>query len=172
MIRKSDGAKDKTFNIYDQLLAGADWDETCQQYSEDIQSAGRGGVLAPFSRNQIVPTFAEAAFSLTGPGEISDPIQTAYGWHIIKLLEKLPVGDFETNQQQLRAKVRRDSRSQISKQKMVARLAKENNYQENAENVQMVVLPENHRYLKDKWLFAEDSLANIELFSKIGRAHV
>lgn len=164
MIRSSNKAKDRSFEIYDKLIAGANWDETCQQYSEDAQSASNGGVLAPFSRRQIVPAFAEAAFALTEPDEISDPVETPYGWHIIKLIEKMPVGDFETNQYQLRAMVKRDSRAQLSRLKMIERLALENNWQENTENVQLVVLPENHRYLKNKWLFEKDSLADIELF--------
>jgi peptidyl-prolyl cis-trans isomerase SurA len=164
MIRKQEGDRDIIFAIYDQLLAGADWDQTCQQNSEDAQSAARGGTLAPFSRNQIVPEFAEAAFSLTKPGELSDPVQTAFGWHIIKMIERVPIGDFESNKQRLLSQVRRDSRAQISKQKMVARLLQENDLQEYTDNVQVIIKPENHIYLKDKWLFEDDTLASLPLF--------
>jgi peptidyl-prolyl cis-trans isomerase SurA len=164
MIRKGEKDKYRIFEIYDKLIAGANWDEICLQYSEDTQSAGNGGALAPFSRRQIVPAFAEAAFALTKPGEISDPVETPYGWHIIKLSEKMPVGDFDSNQYQLRTSVKRDSRAQLNKQKMIVRLAQENNWLENTENVGLVMLPESHRYLKDKWLFDKDSLANLELF--------
>jgi len=164
MFRKSKDAKDRAFETYEKLIAGANWEETCKQYSEDAQSASKGGMLAPFGRRQIVASFAEAAFALTEPNEISDPIETQYGWHIIKLIEKIPIGDLESNQYQLRAKVKRDSRAQLSRKKMVERLAEENNWQENTENVQLVILPVNHKYLKDKWLFDNDSLANIELF--------
>lgn len=164
MIRNGKEAEARVFTIYDQLIAGANWDETCQQNSEDAQSAEKGGVLAPFNRKQIVPAFAEVAFSLAAPGDISDPVETPYGWHIIKLIEKMPIGDFETNEYQLRAKVKRDSRAQLSKHKMIERLAQENNWLENTESVQLVMQPENHHYLKGKWLFKEDSLANIELF--------
>ena len=149
----------------DNLLAGADWDEMCQQNSEDSQSASRGGVLVPFNRNQIVAEFADAAFALTKPGEISDPVQTIYGWHILKLIEKLPVSDFENNKRQLQAQVRRDSRSQISKQKMLDRLAHENSLIENTDNVQTIVKPGSHIYVKNKWIFDSDSLANLKLFS-------
>ena len=164
MIRNGKDAKARTFTIHEQVIAGAGWDETCQQYSEDAQSAANSGVLAPFNRNQIVPAFAEVAFSLTEQGEISDPVETPYGWHIIKLLERIPIGDFESNEYQLRAKVKRDSRAQQSKHKMIERLAQENNWLENTKNVQMVMQPESHLYQKDKWLFEEDSLANIALF--------
>jgi peptidyl-prolyl cis-trans isomerase SurA len=165
MIRNSDAAKNKAFEIYDQLTDGADWDEYCQQYSEDAQSKDKAGVLAPFNRRQIVPSFAEAAFNLSVPGEISEPIQTPYGWHIIKLIEKLPIGDFEENKQQLRTKIKRDSRAQLSRQKMIERLAHENNLVENLTNVQAVITPGNHHFENKKWLFEDDSLQNVELFS-------
>jgi peptidyl-prolyl cis-trans isomerase SurA len=165
MIRSSDAAKNKAFEIYEQLTDGGDWDETCRQFSEDAQSASEGGVLAPFNRRQIVPSFATAAFSLSVPGEISEPIETPYGWHIIKLIEKLPVGDFETSKQQLRVKVKRDARAQLSKQKMIERLAHENNLIENSANIQQVILPDNHNFEDNKWHFEDDSLKNLALFS-------
>ena len=164
MIRKRDDARDKAFSIYDQLTAGANWQETCKQYSEDGQSAGNGGILAPFSRRQIVAAFADAAFSLTEVDEISDPVETPYGWHIIKLIQKIPVGDFETNHYKLRAQVKRDSRAQLSKQKMIVRLTEENNLAEETQNIQLVTKPENHTYLKNRWLFEEDSMVNMVLF--------
>lgn len=164
MVRTRDGAQDKAIELHEQLLAGADWDQVCQQNSEDGQSASRGGVLVPFNRGQIVPEFAEAAFALTNSGEISDPLKTPYGWHIIKLIEKLPVSDFEANKRQLQGQVRRDSRSQISRQRMLDRLAKENGLIENFDNVQTIVDPENHSFGKIKWDFDEDTLKNLELF--------
>ena len=164
MIRTRDGAQDKAIELHEQLLAGADWDQVCQQNSEDGQSASRGGVLAPFNRGQIVPEFAEAAFALSNPGEITDPVKTPYGWHIIKLIEKLPVSDFEANKRQLHGQVRRDSRSQISQQRMLDRLANENGLIENFDNVQTIVDPENHSFGKNKWAFDEDTLKNLDLF--------
>ena len=165
MIRARDDAREKAFDIHDKLIGGADWDQMCEQNSGDAQSASRGGVLVPFNRTQIVAEFAEAAFALTKPGEISDPVQTSYGWHIIKLIEKLPVSDFEANNRQLQAQVRRDSRSQISRQKMLDRLAIENKLLENSDNVQTIVKPENHLFVKSKWRFEEDTLGSLELFS-------
>jgi len=171
MIRKGDGDKDKAYDIYDQLMKGADWKESCQKFSEDNQSSKQGGALTPFSRNQIVPEFANAAFLLTTPEEISEPIQTPYGWHIIKLIDKLPVSDFEASEKQIRAQVRRDSRSQISEQKMIERLANENAWIENSENVQLVISPENLNYQNDTLLFEESKLAKLVLFKIKGNPY-
>jgi len=165
MIRKNDRAKEKAFRIYDQLVAGGNWDQLCEQNSDDAQSASKAGELPPFGKTQIVAEFAQVAFSLKEVNEISDPVQTAYGWHIIKLIEKLPVGDFQVNENQLRAKVKRDSRSQLSKKRMIERLAIDNNFQENKKNVQSIILPDSHHFLKGKWIFANDTLADLQLFS-------
>ncbi len=164
MIRNGDGAKEKAFELYDQLVAGANWQELCEKNSDDTQSASRAGVLTPFSKNQIVAEFSQAAFALKEVNELSDPVKTSYGWHIIKLIERLPVGDFKSNEKQLRTKIRGDIRSNLSKQKMVERLATANNFIENTENVQMVITPANHQYLDNKWVFAADTTAGMELF--------
>jgi len=164
IVRNGDGAKEKAFELYDQLVAGAEWDQLCEQNSDDAQSASRGGVLVPFSKNQIVAEFSQAAFALSEVNELSDPVKTTYGWHIIKLIERQPVGDFESNEKQLRAKIRRDVRSNLSKQKMVERLAAANNFMENTENVQILVSPTNHQYLDNKWLFSGDTLTGMALF--------
>jgi peptidyl-prolyl cis-trans isomerase SurA len=165
MIRGSNDAETRAYEIYNQLLAGSDWDALCAKYSEDAQSAPRGGELMPFSRGQIVPQFADAAFGLTSPNEITEPVQTPYGWHIIKLIERLPVGDFANNEQQIKAKVRRDSRAQVSKNKMLLELAKQNNMIENDSILQQVINPENHLFEANKWVLDNDTLSSKVLFS-------
>ena len=165
MIRGTQGAEDKAYNLYNQLINGADWNQLCAANSDDQQSSARGGELTPFSKSQIVAPFAEAAFSLTTPNEISEPIQTPYGWHIIKLLERLPIDSFNKMQEQLRSQVRRDTRSQVSKQKMLKRLAEENNLVENQDQIQGIIDPENHLYEETKFVFDNDSLSQSVLFT-------
>lgn len=62
---------------------GADFDELARTHSEG-PSAERGGDLGTFTRDRMVAPFAEAAFSMA-PGEISHPVRTRFGWHIIKV---------------------------------------------------------------------------------------
>jgi peptidyl-prolyl cis-trans isomerase C len=57
------------------------------QYSDDPASKAKGGELAPFGRGKMVKQFEEAAFALTKPGDISDIVETDYGWHIIRLVK-------------------------------------------------------------------------------------
>lgn len=171
MIRPSANAEEKAYNIYNQLVAGGDWNELCKQNSEDYQSAGRGGELVPFSRGQIVAPFADAAFGLSRPGEFTEPIHTPYGWHIIKLLERQPMDNFNALEQQLTAQVRRDSRSKVGREKMIERIANDLNFQENYANLQVIIDPKNYSFAKDKFSFEEDSLGNLALFSIQGNSY-
>ncbi len=70
--------------IIDRLNEGEDFATMAQQYSSDAGSREDGGDLGYFPRGRMVPAFEEAAFSLQ-PGEISAPVRTKFGYHIIKL---------------------------------------------------------------------------------------
>ncbi len=77
-------AKAQIDSLYDVVSApDADFGAIAKDNSDDKQSAQRGGLLPWFSRNQILPEFADAAFNLKEKGEISQPVQTSAGWHII-----------------------------------------------------------------------------------------
>ncbi len=66
---------------------GKDFAEVARQQSTDTSTAPNGGDLGWFPRGVMVKEFEDAAFSLQ-PGEVSQPVQTKFGWHIIKVLEK------------------------------------------------------------------------------------
>ena len=67
----------------------------------------------------------EAAFGLSEDGAVSEPIQTDFGWHIIKRIEYKPVASFEESQSFIEAKVKRDTRSNRSKESFISKLKKE-----------------------------------------------
>ena len=74
--------------ILAQAKAGADFAELARQYSEDEATAELGGDLDFFGRGQMVPEFEAAAFEME-PGTVSDLVQTDFGFHIIKVVEKV-----------------------------------------------------------------------------------
>jgi peptidyl-prolyl cis-trans isomerase C len=70
-----------------ELKKGADFAEEAKKKSKDPSAATNGGDLGYFTKDQMVPEFAEVAFKL-GNGQISDPVKTQFGWHIIKVEDK------------------------------------------------------------------------------------
>lgn len=73
--------------INEELKAGADYEKLAKQVSQDQQTAEQGGLLGWIKRGQVVKVFEDAAFSLK-KGQVSEPILSNYGWHIIKLNDK------------------------------------------------------------------------------------
>jgi len=81
---KVNEAKAKIDGIRTEITNGLDFGEAAKKYSEDIGSASDGGILEPFAKGEMVDEFSNAAFE-TKTGEISQPIRTEFGWHIIKV---------------------------------------------------------------------------------------
>jgi len=79
-------SEDEAKAIEAQLKGGADFAALAKEKSKD-PGAANGGDLGYFTKDQMVPEFAEAAFKLD-KGQISDPVHTQFGWHIIKVEDK------------------------------------------------------------------------------------
>jgi len=124
-VEKDQAEKEKIDALYDSIVAGANFDRMVRQYSDDRGTSQKGGELPFFGLRQMVPEFEQAAFELKEIGQVSKPIKTAYGWHIIKLLETKPVGTFEEMKPTIKNKMSKDIRAQKGKQRVMARLKQE-----------------------------------------------
>lgn len=71
--------------LYLELQGGADFSELAQQFSDDPGSASQGGSLGYLTRDSLVDEFAEALFQMNAEGEFSEPVQTQFGYHVIRL---------------------------------------------------------------------------------------
>ncbi|OAG27443.1 peptidylprolyl isomerase [Thermodesulfatator autotrophicus] len=80
-------ALEKAKKIRERLLKGEDFAKLAKKYSDDPGTKDKGGDLGFFTRGQMIKEFEEAAFSLK-PGEISEPVRSPFGFHIIKVEEK------------------------------------------------------------------------------------
>jgi peptidyl-prolyl cis-trans isomerase C len=83
-------SEDEAKKISDDLKKGGDFDKIAKEKSTDKASGANGGDLGWFTKDRMVPEFADAAFKLK-KGEISAPVKTEFGWHIIKVEDRRPV---------------------------------------------------------------------------------
>jgi len=124
-------AHKKINELYGRLRKGESWEKLVAQFSEDAGSAANGGELPPFGTGRMIPSFEEAAFKLQKPGDISAPVQTPYGWHIIRLVERQPVPSFAAMEPTLKSKVAKDSRSELNRTAFLKRIRQEDQFVEN-----------------------------------------
>ncbi len=123
--------KTKIFQIYDSIIAGENFVKMVAKYSDDRGTSTKGGELPYFGTGRMIPEFEKAAFAIEGIGGLSKPIQTSYGWHIIKLMDRKPLGSFEELESTLKSKVSKDIRAQKGRKMLLARLKKEYDFTEN-----------------------------------------
>jgi hypothetical protein len=107
--------------IVAQLAAGANFQQLAQQSSTDKQSGANGGVLGCIDSQQVDPTFAAAAAALP-LGQVSAPVQTQFGWHVIKAEDVEKALPFET----VKKEILRDlvEHGQEGQQKLIKLMAK------------------------------------------------
>lgn len=90
--RETPDAKAIATGILEQLKAGADFDTVAREKSQDPGSAAKGGDLGFFGPGRMVPPFEAAVSKLQTPGELSDVVETQFGYHIIKLESRRSAG--------------------------------------------------------------------------------
>ncbi|WPP51043.1 peptidylprolyl isomerase [Catalinimonas niigatensis] len=136
MIRHQEGEpQDETsktykqaLKLYEELQKGTDWNELTERFSEDLSTRSNGGELPYFSTGGMLNSFEDAAFALKEAGEISKPVKTQYGWHIIKLIDRKGLEPLEMLRPLIERKVERNFQQKEMRQEMVAMLKEENRY--------------------------------------------
>lgn len=91
---QQEAAKVRIDSIYQVLKAGADFATVAKECSDDKGSAARGGELGDFGKGMMIPDFEKAAYALKA-GEMSAPVKSTVGWHIIKLKDRHPFEPYE-----------------------------------------------------------------------------
>lgn len=125
----------KAQEVEKKLSEGVPFENLVAQYSEDKYTMNNKGVMEPFGIGKVTPSFEDAAFALKKPGDISKPVLTEYGYHIIKLIKKIPLKSFEEEKDNLTRAIENDSRSAIAKAAYLEKVKKEYNFKEFPENL-------------------------------------
>ena len=121
-------AEKKTEEIYAKLKEGTSFESLAAEFSDDSQTADKGGVLPLFgtgTTTRMVPEFEEAAFLLKTDGEYSKPVKTDFGYHIIKRLEWTNLRSYDEMKKELQTKVNKDERASKTQASFVNKLKKD-----------------------------------------------
>lgn len=112
--KASKEAESKIKAAIDRLKKGEDFAKLASELTEDPSGKQNGGDLDYFSKEQMVPEFANAAFKLD-KGQISEPIKTQFGWHVLKVEDKRskPVPEFDKVKDQIETFVQRKAQAEM-----------------------------------------------------------
>lgn len=117
---------------YKQLKSGSDFGDVAKKFSDDLSTSGKGGVLPWFGVNRLLPDFTLNIQKLKQKGDYSEPFQTNYGWHIIKLVDRKPVGSFEEEKDDIKQRVSRSDRNTEITNSFIAKTKASYGFTENA----------------------------------------
>jgi peptidyl-prolyl cis-trans isomerase SurA len=125
---KNKAAKISIDSIYERVKADDDFGKLANDKSDDRGSATKNGELPWFGSGRMIPEFESAAFALKNTGDVSEPIKSSFGWHIIKLIDRRGVASFESMKEDLQNKVKRDERANLGQKSFIAKLKADYNY--------------------------------------------
>lgn len=118
---KEDSAKARAEEAYNLIIGGSAFEDVAKQYSDDKGSGAKGGVLPWFGSFRMTAGFIVPIYDMK-PGDLSKPVLTEYGYHIIKLMDRKPLGSFDETKSSLKVQIGKDKRSFIARDKLVSRL--------------------------------------------------
>lgn len=143
--------KMKIHGAYEKILAGVPFEEVVAEFTEDKSSAGSGGKLPYFGSNRMVPDFIIATRNLKDTGSVSEPFLTAFGWHIIKLIGRKPVGTFEEEEFGLKGRLEKDQRNKLSQEAVIQRIKNDYGFKEYPKAREAVYALLDTNLLKGEW---------------------
>jgi peptidyl-prolyl cis-trans isomerase SurA len=161
--------KAKIEEAYAKIKEGGKFEDIVAEYSDDKGSAAKGGALPAFGVSRMVPEFIIAISKLNKTGDISEPIQTAYGWHIIKLLDKKGIKSFEEEKAGLKTRIMRDGRATKSKESVIARIKTEYTFKEIPDTKKEFYSVVDTSLISGKWDMTRASKLNKVMFTFAGK---
>ncbi len=151
---------EKINNIYSKIQNGLSFEDAVAQHSEDRGSIKNQGKLSKFSCNRVVPEFVKVVDNLE-IDEISEPVRTAYGFHIIKLINIEKPGSFEEESSKLKEQLKKDQRSLKSEDVVIINIKNENKFKIYPEAIAEVITAIDTSVLKKR--FVADTLIEMTL---------
>jgi peptidyl-prolyl cis-trans isomerase SurA len=158
----------KIDSLYRRIQDGESYEDIVKNYSDDKGSAVRGGLLPKFNVNRMVPEFIRAISLMSDSGDISKPLLTSYGWHIIKLYSKSGVKSLEEERENLTKKLKKDKRAQKSRDVVINDIRKEYGYHVSEDGLKDIYPLFDSTIYSQKWVIPANAELNKEVF-KLGK---
>lgn len=146
----------EAMDLYNKMEAGESFEELVKKYSDDKGSATRGGMLPAFNVNRMVPEFIQAISQMHDSGQVSKPVLTSYGWHIIKLHKKTGLLPFEEVEGDMRKRLEKDKRAQKSTSVIIEDIKKEYGFKVFQEGLNGIYELVDSSIYKGQWSIPED----------------
>ena len=166
---KKKDAEQNIYEIYAMLQKGENFRTTAQKFSEDLNTARKGGELGWFGPSKFVPEFENAAFNLDSNMAYSKPIKTIYGWHIIQRLDRKDIGSFKDIESELKTKVARSDRAELSKLSVINRIKKEYGFVENRDGIDGFYEFCDTSLISGKWQAPAENKLTTKMFDFAGK---
>lgn len=152
VIKTEDKSKQTIEDIYKKIQQGESFESLAQQFSEDKSSASKGGVLQRFGSGQLSSEeFENVAFSLQNKNDISQPFQSQFGWHIVKLIDKHSMQSLSEMKSELEEKVRKDERSLLITNSLSKKLRVKYTYSKVQKTLSAVKKVVNDNFYNQTW---------------------
>lgn len=158
----------KINEIYNEIQSGKiSFEDAVAQYSEDRKSKVNNGELGYFTTGKMTESFENAAFALKDKGEISKPIKTQFGYHILQLIGKKPIAPMIDLKSELKQKIERDSRSDLSRSALMNKIKNKYGFAENTKAKNEIINALDTTLLDGRWRLNDMSMFTSVLF-KVG----
>ena len=162
----TESAEERINDIYKRIKQGEDFEALANQFSEDKSSSNKGGRLNTFSSGQLSSEiFEDKAFGLENTGEITEPFKSEFGYHIVKLIDKKGLNSFKEMEAELKAKVKKDSRSVVINNSRFKKLKEKYKVKDNPEALRYFTSILNEDYYQRSWNTPENFEGSKVLFT-------
>lgn len=151
ILFKSD-QKDFADKVYNDIKEGKlSFEDAVAMYSSDRNTVKNKGLLPPFGINTYDPVFEELAFSLQQDGEVSQPVLTRSGWHIIKRVSRPERDSYEVFVRRNKSQISKDQRFDVAKFKLIEDIKKSNEFRYYPQNLNSFRASLNDEFYSYKW---------------------
>jgi peptidyl-prolyl cis-trans isomerase SurA len=167
--KKAEDPEERINELYAMIMQGEPFEKIAKQFSEDKNTGVKGGQLKTFGPGDLkAPKFENAAYSIKNEGEIIAPIQSAFGWHIIRLNEKFLIPSFEEQKDDIEKKVKGGARALIVTQAINNKIIKKYGFKEGESYISYFNNFVNDSILSRKWTYSSIPLTENQILFTIG----